>query len=332
MNLNENVQKLITKYCKATSQSKLSIGLLENGIAETTMFDRGHEIECSTSAIYEIGEITSVFTASIMQKMVCEGRISLNDSISDYLEELPKDRIYPHLNELATHTAGYPVMPKIFYWNAFVDSKININPYMYYTYNDMIAYLIKSPVKNQQDKCMASIFGIGVLGNALANAQKIDCETMLQDFVKKELALPNTTIDIDFRNMIIGYNQRGKKSPVWAYQAMLTAYGLKSNVSDMLEFLRMNMEEEKPYFAECHYPRANPTAKRKSNQNSITPHAFGYGWSINGNIVWKSGMTGGHRCFAGFDKVNKKAAVVMSNYRMEKGGVSAEKIGFELLK
>ena len=53
---------------------------------------------------YEIGSITKTFTAMLLSKAIEEGRINLDDSISNYLEL--KNRYYQTIRRIITHTSG----------------------------------------------------------------------------------------------------------------------------------------------------------------------------------------------------------------------------------
>ena len=55
---------------------------------------------------YEIGSISKTFVGLMLSKAIEDNKINLNSSISEYLA-LDKDRYYPTIERLITHTSGY---------------------------------------------------------------------------------------------------------------------------------------------------------------------------------------------------------------------------------
>ena len=54
---------------------------------------------------YEIGSATKTFTAMLISRAVEEGKINLDDNISNYLEL--ENRYYPTIKRIITHTSGF---------------------------------------------------------------------------------------------------------------------------------------------------------------------------------------------------------------------------------
>lgn len=100
----------IKRLYKGRNHVDLSIGILKDGQAAYARFDpAGNEVS-GPPAIYPVGSICKVFTASLLAKYVAEGRLDLAASIREYLPDLP-ERWYPNLERLATHTSGYKTQP-----------------------------------------------------------------------------------------------------------------------------------------------------------------------------------------------------------------------------
>jgi CubicO group peptidase (beta-lactamase class C family) len=105
---------------------------------------------------------------------------------------------------------------------------------------------------------------------------------------------------------------------VWDKNLMAPAGGISSTAEDLLEYARMNMFEEKPYFELCHQKYVD--AKK---------HDMGLGWVLQKNknhILWHNGGTGGFRSYLGIDKHKKCAVVVLANYV-----INTDKIGIGIL-
>ena len=54
---------------------------------------------------YEIGSATKTFTAMLVSRAVEEGKINLDDNISNYLKL--ENRYYPTIKRIITHTSGF---------------------------------------------------------------------------------------------------------------------------------------------------------------------------------------------------------------------------------
>ncbi|MEM9018315.1 MAG: serine hydrolase domain-containing protein, partial [Verrucomicrobiota bacterium] len=71
--------------------------------------------EADEDSLFEIGSITKVFTGILLADLVLEGKISLDDSIVDVLDDLGvevgEDLGPVTFLELATHTSGLPRLP-----------------------------------------------------------------------------------------------------------------------------------------------------------------------------------------------------------------------------
>lgn len=102
---------LIEKTCKGKKHIKLTVGFFKDNNATIKTFNETGEIEPENNT-YEIGSVTKTFTTSLMSKYIYDGRMTLNNSIQEYIAGLDAGRYYPTLRRLATHTAGYsPVCP-----------------------------------------------------------------------------------------------------------------------------------------------------------------------------------------------------------------------------
>ena len=115
MKINEEADKLIQKTIEKHPNTKITIGILHKGKTTFKLFDASGEIPYE-SYLYEMGSIGKTFTTSLLAKYVQSGQMSLEDSVAKYIPELEKDKYYPTLKRLATHTAGYPERYPIDTW------------------------------------------------------------------------------------------------------------------------------------------------------------------------------------------------------------------------
>ncbi|MGB3561841.1 MAG: serine hydrolase domain-containing protein [Thermoanaerobaculia bacterium] len=70
--------------------------------------DREKEVEFAPDTISTIGSITKQFTAAAILELEEQGRLSVEDPLSQFFADLPRDKADITLHQLLTHTAGMP--------------------------------------------------------------------------------------------------------------------------------------------------------------------------------------------------------------------------------
>lgn len=64
----------------------ITVGVIKDGKADWTVYGKDGAVLPKTLHTYEIGSLTKTVTASMVMKLVDEGKMSLDAPISDYLE------------------------------------------------------------------------------------------------------------------------------------------------------------------------------------------------------------------------------------------------------
>lgn len=67
---------------------------------------RSENIPNTSETVFSIGSITKQFTAAGIMKLEMQGKLSTNDSISRYFEDVPEEKKAITLHHLLTHTSG----------------------------------------------------------------------------------------------------------------------------------------------------------------------------------------------------------------------------------
>jgi len=84
----------------AEGKIKINIG---SGFA-----DRSMEIPFTDSSLYTIGSITKPITATSILILLQQGKLGLNDKLSTYFKNVPKDKQDITIHHLLTHSSGLP--------------------------------------------------------------------------------------------------------------------------------------------------------------------------------------------------------------------------------
>jgi len=70
--------------------------------------DRNGQVPFTDQSLYTIGSITKPFTATAILLLMEEGKLSVQDPISMYFEDIPDDKKNITLHQLLTHSSGLP--------------------------------------------------------------------------------------------------------------------------------------------------------------------------------------------------------------------------------
>jgi CubicO group peptidase (beta-lactamase class C family) len=308
---------MIDAYTRDNKDILLTIGIIHEGEKYVITFNKDGHFLTDKLYIYEIGSITKTFTVALLCKAVDEGRISLNDTIARYIL-LDKGRYFPTIRQLATHTAGYGNYPLNLYFRQIVLllSGNKDNPFLGYSNNKLINDISKKKLSNKKNTWKYSNFGMSALGYILGSIYENGYKSTMEDFIKQTLYLENTIFAITSNDFNIYWNWKND-------DAYLAAGGLKSNISDMLKYAEIQMNNELPYL---HMSKtADDTIIINGNYSS------GLAWLIDreNNIIWHNGGTSSFNSFLGFD--DTIAVIVLSNIQ-EQQYINATTIGMKIMK
>lgn len=264
--------------------------------------------------VFEIGSITKVFTTLLLEEMVEEGRVKLEDPISEYL---PKSVKVPTRNgkeitlvDLATQSSGLPRLPDN------MKPADPGNPYADYTvqnmYDFLSGYTLTRDIGSQYEY---SNFGMGLLGHILTLVAKKDYESLVVERICRPLGMDNTRITLTPQmkdRLATGHNAFLEPVPNWDLPALAGAGALRSSANDLLKFVSANLG----------LTRTSLSAEMESTQKQLrqagSPEIkIGLAWHIinkyDSEIVFHDGGTGGYRSIIVFDRAKKTGVVVLSN-------------------
>jgi len=280
------------------------------------------------NTVFEIGSITKVFTAAILEDMVGGGEVGFEDPVAGLL---PGHVMVPaeegrqiNLLDLATHRSGLPRMPSNFFPGDME------NPYADYTVEQLYAFLsghdLQRGIGAEWDY---SNLGMGLLGHALSLKAGRTYEWLVRDRILDPLGMGDTGIDLAppvSAPSAQGHGTGGQPVQNWDFPTLTGAGALRSTAYDMLLFAAANLVGDGPeictVLARTHEIRVPNIANNLS---------MALGWLVNQrfpdrSIVWHNGGTGGFHSFIGLDETRRRAVVVLTNATQ-----SIDDIGFHLL-
>ena len=235
-----NVPGLIMSIVSGTESIIISCG-------ETEV---GNHTRPTAKTMWAIGSVSKVVTGTIFSQMVAQRKVSLIDPVSLHL---PVGSVVPSANhrnvtllDLATHSAGFER-------SAFDDAG-SLEDYQHSpTYDQKTAFDWMAKTKLVQKPgtlYLYSNFGFGLLGQALAYADRTDYATLVTRYITKNLGMVDTTV-----HMTEEQQKREAKSywmnndlivKDWPFDFEAPSGGIYSTAADMAKFIQYHLDMNTP--------------------------------------------------------------------------------------
>ena len=259
-------------------------------------------------AIFEIGSITKVFTATLLADLSLEGLVALDDPVQRYLPDgvvLPVRGRPITLADLATHRSGLPRLPKGMLRRALRERK---NPYASFGLADLDAAIaVTKPKRAPGRKVRYSNYGAGLLGYALSRAAGRGYGELVEERICRPLGLEDTFVEVPeskLERFAQGHDRRGRPVPHWDLAALAGAGALRSTASDLLTFLELQLSDADSRLAQA--ARLTQEPVRLAWWEYRLPRGRGIAFHHDGG-------TGGFRSVAGFVPETRSAVTVLTN-------------------
>jgi len=298
--------------------------------------------------------MTKTFTAILAVQLQNEGLLSLDDPITKFLPEFvgsdfDKNKIT--LYHLITHTSGLVEVPlreypKYLIKFVFRTSKGKFFPLRYSL--DTASFLQEiSQLKlkdNPGSKFRYSNSGVGLVGKIIERVTNSTYEELIKSRILNVLNMHDTTITISENHkekLATGYLHTGKQADPISIRAIESAGSIRSTVSDLLKFLKFNLDIEQSSLSSvmeyCKSTRINPSLSFFNKfimklLMGVQSTEIGLGWIAadlkNISILQHGGGTEGFSTTMMIDPNNKTGVVVLSNAAFKNN----TKLSLELLK
>lgn len=273
------------------------------------------------NSVFEIGSMTKTFTATLLAKLMLEGRLE-DDFVEHYL---PDDSItLPQLDgqqirfmHLVTHTSGIPRSlqgtdyPLPSGYNPF-------NPYEEYTAEIVYNYLTNFCQLEFKPgiSWTYSNTGMGLLGHVIGLMDSSSYEAVLQRDIFDELSMTRSSVLLNEEqknNLAIGYSSNKIRMPEFTAQDILQGCGfIKASLNDMYNYLEANMGIIESGLFEAMLLAHNPTVY------DCFLGQQGMAWYTveldDGQIItYTGGNTVGYASLMAFNKTNLTGMILLLN-------------------
>ena len=316
--------EMIEYTTDGVKKAAVTVGIIQNGQMSYVVYEENGKILSNKEHIYEIGSITKTFASVLLSKAISENRVSLDDSISRFLN-LPAKNYYPTIRRLLTHVSGY----KSHYNFDFASTNFLNSGNSFYGISEraVLNRIGAINLENRDYSFEYSNFGMAVIGLVLEGIYNEDYTLLMNSYIKDELGLNNTKIS----------DGSGDLSNYWVWDngnPFIAAGAILSTITDMMCYAQMQIDQTPSYFGFSHGTLAevNATSSQWAKLD-IRIDAVGAGWMIDtvNNIIWHNGGTGNFNSYLGFDKTKGIAVVVLSNMASNHR-LNATVIGSQILR
>ncbi len=265
-------------------------------------------------SIFEVGSISKTFTGLILAQMAAQAKVTLDEPLR---ELLPPDTVVPPtgveitLRDMVTHKSGLPRLPNN------VHPAGAMNPNAGYTTDDAYAFMkywgvTKAPIA----PFGYSHYGMGLLGQALANRAGRSYAELVREQITEPLGMRDTVLHLSERQegrVILGYAAPGRIADAIDADGMPGAMGIRSTAGDLLRYLVANLHPETIRDA-----GTLPTALTASHklQTDVMPGwrmAMAWFYDSDTETYFHGGATAGFTSYSFFRPKDDSAAVILIN-------------------
>lgn len=322
-NLEKALDKEVSKVSRRHPASGLVVGVYKDGksfIKGYGVFGQDNHRAPDSTTIFQLASVSKLLTAASLQVLCDEGVLRMDATLGELIGatlHLSPAAQQVTLEQLVTHTSGFPGVPKVFFRKIIkLAGRKNLlkNPYSYLELKDVFEYLRTTEGKRAPGRFEYSNFGMGLLGHVMEKVVKKDLDVLAAEKLLAPLDMYHTAITLtpDMESHVApGHAANGELTPRWTFGALAGAGAFNSNVSDMLKFIRANLDDS------SHLARSlKKMHKAKSNGHT------GIGWLQptfldrflgSRSIIWHNGLVGGYASYISIDTANKTGLVLLSN-------------------
>ena len=259
------------------------------------------------NSVFEIGSISKVFTALLIESQVAHNRLSWDGSIAEYLPDaaLSNSQVAAiTLRELATHTSGLPRLPDN------MPMSDPFDPYAGYDRDLLLAWL-QGHDPDALDRSYAySNLGAGLLGMIAGEAAGSDYARAMRTEVLEPLGMADTYsgLNPELQSRLVGGYSDGADMPNWAgFDALAGAGALFSTAADLMTFIEANLQP-----AATGELAASLQAIREPQGNGTTALGWHLAEAEGDTIWWHNGGTGGYASFLALRPAQQSGLVILT--------------------
>jgi CubicO group peptidase (beta-lactamase class C family) len=298
---------------------EVAVGLVQGKDQQAWSFAGGKSaLQSDAPAAFEVGAVTDLFTGLLLARCVLEGKARLGDPLrtllppgfnwrDSALAERP-------VATLATQQSGLPATPP----NLFPASMDD--PYADYRESDLLALLANFESRSDAPAVVYSPLNGALLGMMLGRLYGGDFQAELTSKVLVPLGMTHSEFS-DSATLLEGHAY-GRSVPHWHHAATAGAAGLRSTLSDLLAYVRANLQPDAS-------PLRGALLLARQSRADGPVGGVGLGWNVHDvaadgqtwPLVWRASESGGFSTFIGFRTDRQQGLVLLADAAVDLASV-----------
>jgi CubicO group peptidase (beta-lactamase class C family) len=318
------VDDLVQREMRRHPIPGLALEIIQNGKPVKTSAYGLANLEWQTAVtpdtVFEIGSITKQFTAAGILLLAQDGKLSVDDKISQYLKDTPDAWANITIRHLLTHTSG-------------IKNYTSLNGYevrRHLTQAQFIQSIGKQPMEFQPgDSWKYCNTGFNLLGYIIENVSGQDYWDFMSQRIFQPLGMTATTnrlLSLVIPNRAAGYE---KTNRIWINRdsdltEVFSAGAIISTVGDLAKW-NAALDTDRPLKAASKEQMWTPV---KLNDGS--PKKYGFGWFLDAveghKNIGHSGSTSGFSASIQRFPDDRLAVIILTNTDEEIATILAKKV------
>lgn len=317
------IDKRVNSLFKNQQEHAIVVGLYKEGRSAIRLCGvKSHESQTPVDAnsVFQIGSISKVFTAYVLQKLVDEGTLAMDSTLKELLGSattLNDISANITLHQLVTHTSGLPRIPESLMTLAVEragEAQVMVDPYTHVSPNEILDYLATANDIKSPGKFDYSNYGMGLLSQVLEQHTGHSLEQLYSKHIFRPLKMQSSGIEFtpDAQALLVqGYSSDGEPVKVWSFDVLGGAGAAYSNTNDMLRFIETSLTPG----TEAHQMLEKMRAPQSSGKTGIGWMQPGFIGKFFGNAryIWHNGQVGGYVSYLAINPIDKSGIVVMAS-------------------
>jgi len=262
----------------------------------------------TNESVFQLASLTKPFTALCIMKLVEQGKIGLQNSITSYIDSLPEAYKMITVHHLLTHTAGFPDQVNLVYDNS---------PVMDISTKKQLEIILNEPLLFPAGEgCSYADPGYFLLGMIIEKASGLKYKDYLKQEIFEPFGMEHSLVEERWaiiKNRVAPYKYANNKiiNGRRDYQHELPShYGILSTITDLAKWeiaLRDNSIVSSSSLEKMWTP-----AVLNSGSDALTWGAnYGYGWILGDVRGHKYAEHGGFTGTHDLHFINKNLSVIV---------------------
>ena len=216
------------------SFDRVSVATIDGDTVTSTNFGATDDTE------YEIGSISKTFTSLLLADAIERGEVRADTRVSDLLPLAGSAIADVTLAELASHRSGLPRESTRLQDVVELDLLYLANRDPYVQDRDGVIAQARASRLHNRGTFVYSNLGMGLLGQALASASRMDYAQLVQSRIFGPLGMTMSSIPLTIANLPddapTGYSVGGERAAPWTMNGTAPAGGIRSTAADMVRY------------------------------------------------------------------------------------------------